>query len=396
MPYKPSQIFGADVFALTPPQLRQRARTIPRVSQRWQARTPDAFAIGDAFPDSGEISGIEHMRIVEIDPEIEIPDEACELALTGEGIPSGDTWMELDRQNQSPDVGWDQIGLGIYTRDLTEARWAKGERLKKDTLTGIAATASTDVLTKVAHGLVTGQLLEDFTFGAGFAGLTSGDDYFVIVLDADTFKLATTRANAEAGTAIDITTDGTGATATPLVFGHELMFITGKQDRPADAKDYHHLDLELKGLLMRDGDSKPIVRTWDTAGNKSTSKFDGYALLTGDIYEGFPPVDSGSNATLSGTGISVEYDVPQVRVTDTMVTTTQPQADWLYQFWQPENAPTVTLFSLSAAEYTYRFPFGWKLASMNVQEIPGKQVWLLSLTWEKLPATIATTTTATA
>ena len=478
MPYTPSQIFGADVFALTPPQLRQRARTIPRLSQRWQARTHDAFAVGDAFPDSGEISGIEHMRIVEIDPEIEIPDEACEIALTGEGIPSGDTWMELDRQNQSPDVGWDQIGLEVYTRDLTEARWAKGERLKKDALTGIAATASTDVLTKAGHGLVTAQVLEAFTFGSGFGGLTSGDDYFVHKIDADTFHLCLSRANAEAagvtalgtdisitgtastdvisatahglnngdcgtfpvlnggtnltaltvpyyvvekttdtfkvsltpgGTAVDFTSaitsgstfrkgtyipissDGTGASATPIVFGHELMFITGKNDRPADALDYHHLDLELKGLLMRDGDSKPVVRQWETASGKFTSKFNGASSLTAAVYAGFPPVETGTSGALSGTDLNIEYDIPSLRVTDTLITTTPPQADWLYLFWTPDDAPSLSLFSISAEAYVYRFPFGWKLAAMPVQQIPGKDLWLLSLTWEKLPATLPTT-----
>lgn len=483
MPYKPSQIFGADVFALTPPQLRQRARTIPRLSQRWQARTHDAFTIGDAFPDSGEIGGIEHMRIVEIDPEIEIPGEACEIALTGEGIPSGETWMELDRQNQSPDVGWDQIGLEIYTRDLTEARWAKGERLKRDALTGIDAAASSDVLTKVAHGLVTGQLLEGFTFGSGFGGLASGSDYVVHKIDADTFHLCLSRANAEAagvtalgtdisitgtaatdvinatahglnngdcgtfpvlnggtnltaltvpyyvvekttdtfkvsltpggaavdftsaitsgstfrkGTYIPISSDGTGASATPLVLGHELMFITGKNDRPADAQDYHHLDLELKGLLMRDGDSKPIVRQWETASGKYTSRFDGLSILTGDIYSGFPPVDSGSDVTLSGTNLNVEYELPALRVTDTMVTTTEPDANWLYRFWTPEDAPAISLYTMSAEEYLYRFPFGWKLVAMNVQVIPGKRVWLLQLTFEKVTAATPVTTSSVA
>jgi hypothetical protein len=81
-------------------------------------------------------------------------------------------------------------------------------------LTAVTGTATTDVLTKTAHGLLTGTPIV-ITFASGFTGLTTATKYFVIKVTADTFKLATTRANAEAGTNIDITADGTGATVTP-------------------------------------------------------------------------------------------------------------------------------------------------------------------------------------
>lgn len=378
------QIYGETTFAITPPKLLARARQIDRISQKWQVPKDDTFNPEEAFP------GYEHLRIVELEPEIEIPDVACEVMLRGEGIANGDTWKELDRQNNSPDTGWDEISLEIYTRDLAAGRWGKGERMQADALTGISAVASTNILTKAGHGLVTGQVLQGFTFGSGFGGLTSGSDYAVIKLTADTFKLATSRANAEAGTAIDITTDGTGASATPIVFGHELMFITGRRDRPADARDYHHLDLELKGLLMRSGDSKQIIRQWDTSSSGSTSKVVGSVVLETDAIKDFPPTSDGTQS-LTGSDLSIEYATPGIRVTDTMVTTTQPLASWLYKAWTPANAPAVTLFTLFGEAQIYRFPFGWRLASMQVQEIPGKAVWLLSLTWEKLAAIIQTT-----
>jgi hypothetical protein len=389
MAFNPVQLYGETTFAITPPKLVQRARQIDRIDQKWQVPREDYYAPEDAFP------GYEHMRIIEVEPDTEIPDAAYEVMLRGEGIANGDTWKELDRQNNSPDTGWDEIDLEIYTRDLAAGRWEKGERMQADALTGIAATASTDTLTKVAHGLVTGQLLQDFTFGSGFAGLTSGNDYFVIKITADTFKLATTRANAEAGTAIDITTDGTGASATPIVFGHELMFITGRRDRPADAKDYHHLDLELKGLLMRNGDSKPVMRQWDTSSAGAQSKWAGIAILSTNRYEGFPPVDDGVGISLSGPDLNVEYALPSIRVTDTIVSTTEPDASWLYAAWEPDDAPALTLYSLAAEAYIYRFPYGWRLTAMQVQQLPGKSVWLLQLTWEKFATQIPTTLTDT-
>jgi hypothetical protein len=81
-------------------------------------------------------------------------------------------------------------------------------------LNSVTGTASTDLMGKTAHGLATGDPVI-VTFSSGFGALTSGTKYWVIKVDADTFKLATTLANAAAGTAINISSDGTGATVTP-------------------------------------------------------------------------------------------------------------------------------------------------------------------------------------
>lgn len=75
------------------------------------------------------------------------------------------------------------------------------------TLTGVTATATTDVLAKTAHGLVTGDPVVLSAIGGGAAGLSINTRYWAIKVDADSFKLATTYANAVAGTAIDVTSD---------------------------------------------------------------------------------------------------------------------------------------------------------------------------------------------
>lgn len=84
---------------------------------------------------------------------------------------------------------------------------------------GAFTAANTDVCTKASHGFVTGdgpvQLTTTVTLPAGLALAT---DYYVIRIDANTFYLATSRANAYAGTRVDITDAGTGAhTITPTV-----------------------------------------------------------------------------------------------------------------------------------------------------------------------------------
>src|SRR5688572_523338 len=62
-----------------------------------------------------------------------------------------------------------------------------------------------NTITEAAHGFVTGLKGQLTTTGVLPAGLSLATDYFVIRVDADTFKLASSLANAQAGTAVDIT-----------------------------------------------------------------------------------------------------------------------------------------------------------------------------------------------
>lgn len=63
-------------------------------------------------------------------------------------------------------------------------------------------------LTIPSHGLTTGLKGQLTTTGTLPAGLSLATDYFVISVDSDTIKLATSLVNAQAGTAIDITNQG--------------------------------------------------------------------------------------------------------------------------------------------------------------------------------------------
>lgn len=75
-------------------------------------------------------------------------------------------------------------------------------------LTGVTGANSGDLMTKVAHGLVTGDPVT-FVSGTSFTGLTAGTRYFAIRASADTFQVALTRAAAIAGTAVALSDDGT-------------------------------------------------------------------------------------------------------------------------------------------------------------------------------------------
>lgn len=96
-------------------------------------------------------------------------------------------------------------------------------------LTSVSITASTDVAAKTGHGLLTGDRIL-YGAGSGGSGLTDATYYYAIKVDADSFKFATTRANAIAGTAVNVSTDATGVTVTKkenvIAFAFERRAIT--------------------------------------------------------------------------------------------------------------------------------------------------------------------------
>ncbi len=99
--------------------------------------------------------------------------------------------------------GIDVAGPGITA---TEVRYTA---LADITFT---TTHATETFTSVAHGMLTGAgPFRVSNSGGGLpAGISVDTDYWIIRLTADTFQLATSRANALAETELLITSDGTG------------------------------------------------------------------------------------------------------------------------------------------------------------------------------------------
>ena len=380
MSYKETQIYGAKVFRLKPDKRALRSREVHGLQQFWQTDAEDYFALQDAPPD------YEHMRIVEIESDLEIPDEAYAQRIECEGILDDSLYIEIDRAEQSPEEGWDEIRLQIFTRDPDAARWQKGQRLQSAVVPNVTAEADDDILTKINHGLVTGQLC-GIEFASGFTGLTTGSFYYAIRLSDSTFKLATTAALAGAGTGIDITADGTEANITPIPVGFEFMFIAERGHRVHRARDYYMLDLTLRGVKG----AKPYKRRINGAVTSSASTFDGYTLLTADIWENFPPTDSGSNATLSGTDLDLEYDSASISISDSYLSSEPPPTDKVGQFWTPPDAPDVSVLTLSGVGTKYFFPFGWKCASMPAEKLAGADVWIITVNYIYQPLTMPTT-----
>lgn len=133
-----------------------------------------------------------------------------------------------------------QIQTGVSTAIQVKARFdlsAPAIALATATITGTGSNAqvtatvvsftggtatevniTTNAVTIPAHGYLTGTKLQLTSTGTLPAGLATATDYYVILVDVDTIKFATSQANALAGTAVDITGYGSsGAVNTVTV-----------------------------------------------------------------------------------------------------------------------------------------------------------------------------------
>lgn len=94
--------------------------------------------------------------------------------------------------------------------------WADYSDATAQTFATTDVNTGTDQITLTAHGLENYQRVQFTTSGGLPAGLTASTTYYIIVVDANTIEVATSFANALAGTQIDITTVGSGThTLTP-------------------------------------------------------------------------------------------------------------------------------------------------------------------------------------
>ena len=130
-------------------------------------------------------------------------------------------------------------GLGWYAQYvLADAKGANPTFEDGD------VTVGTDTITSVAHGLQQGTLVTLTTTGVLPAGLALVTNYYVILVDADNFKLAANLADAAAGTAVDITAAAGGGTHTVAITAAMDVTITAQ----ATAKDDPKLDSDWVDL----------------------------------------------------------------------------------------------------------------------------------------------------
>jgi hypothetical protein len=86
---------------------------------------------------------------------------------------------------------------------------ADGTVIQQGTI-GFAVNPANDTFTVTSHGFVTGDAVRITTAGTLPGGLAINTTYYIIKVNANDFKLATSAVNAAGGTAIDITNTGSG------------------------------------------------------------------------------------------------------------------------------------------------------------------------------------------
>ena len=103
--------------------------------------------------------------------------------------------------------------VGANSSQSISVRFGDFETLKTENTVAAAKVTNGSNLIEIAdHGYSTGdEVIYAHGGGTAIAGLTTATKYFVIRLSADTFSLATTEANADAGTVLAITGDGNDA-----------------------------------------------------------------------------------------------------------------------------------------------------------------------------------------
>lgn len=136
--------------------------------------------------------------------------------------------------------------------------------------------ATTDICTLANHGFLTGQKVRVSTDTTLPGGLVAATTYYVIRLSKDTFSLATTDALATAGTAIDVTTAGTGIHS---IVGYEnltgfffepraFVLKTGVPGHSDEIAAELGVPIVMPGRMAQDPDSKlaMMLFLWQVAG----------------------------------------------------------------------------------------------------------------------------------
>ena len=142
-----------------------------------------------------------------------------------------------------------------------------------------------DAITVIGHGLVDGQrILYSAEGGTIVGGLDDDRTYFAIVIDTDTFSLATTQDNALAGTAVDLTVLGETAAHTLERTAHDALNLVGHGFNSGQALIYDNgggtdIDGLTSGLtyfaIVLDADRVALAATIEEANAGTSVAFGG-------------------------------------------------------------------------------------------------------------------------
>jgi len=132
----------------------------------------------------------------------------------------------------------------------------KTVKQQKISFTANATTVSTtnNTITLSSHGLSTGDQIYYYAASNVIGGLSNSKVYYVISVDANTIKLATSTSNASAGTAISLTS-APGSNTTQFIYqgvniNNNILFISAHGFKTGDHVFYENSGTAISGLAV--------------------------------------------------------------------------------------------------------------------------------------------------
>ncbi len=131
------------------------------------------------------------------------------IGVAGDGVTSDDAEYTADASTSAAEI---HNGMVAALNAITGKNFTAAFAALVFADATFTATAATDQLTITAHGLQTGDgPFQATNSGGGLpGGMATLTNYYVVRVDANNIKIATSLANALAGTTVDISSTGTG------------------------------------------------------------------------------------------------------------------------------------------------------------------------------------------
>ena len=193
---------------------------------------PDLTILADHISDSGII-----------DMSYQQEPYSIVWCVRNDGVMSGLTYNRLENV-----VAWHRHILG--------GKSDTGKVIKQQKIyftansTNVSTTNNTIVLT--GHGLATGDPVYYYAASNVIGGLSNSKVYYVISVDANTIKLATSSSNASAGTAISLTS-APGSNTTQFIYqgvniNNNILFVSSHGFKSGDHIFYDNTGTAISGL----------------------------------------------------------------------------------------------------------------------------------------------------
>jgi hypothetical protein len=159
----------------------------------------------------------------------------------------------------------------------------------------------------------------------------------------------------------------------PLTGPHPQMYIMDSAKESTDIPGYTLLNLQLRGQIG----SKPYTRRVNAAAQTFTTQ--GNWTNVNQVNELGEPLYGWPSEGAQ----PAEFSIPKLSVSDSFVTTTKPPFAGIPANVTPEDAPDFTEFVFYTYDgYRYHWPYGWRRANVTSEQLPGKSVWFVTITYE--------------